>query len=240
MYDTNNPDSTYCCETPPEQQWVEQFQTQTLALFQQIPSAAIYSSSCLVHCLSCNADFWQFTVNGRSLAQQVGAWFFDDAGQSLISSCTGWDCTLQCSGGPWEPTNQQCQTTTNQCANDYMVTQTGAPVSNQQSQAAIAAGNAAWEAQQKAQQTAQQGNSYENSDWASTQVQPGQAGNAAGTVGAAEPALSQQQQQQLQTLAQQLQLCTQNCQQQPAGQAASCQQMCQSQSAAAVAQVQSQ
>ena len=250
MYDTNNIDSTYCCETAPEQQWVEQFQTQTLALFQQVPNAAIYSSSCLVHCLSCNADFWDFTVNGRSLAQQVGEWFFHDNSSPLISSCTGWDCTLQCSGGPWEPTNQQCMTTTNQCANDYMITQTGAPVSNQQSQAAIAAGNAAWEAQQKSQQTAQQGNSYENSDWAATQVQPSaaavpaavQAGNAAGTVGVSEPGLSQQQQQQLQALAQQLQMCTQSCQQlqQAAAQLSSCTQQCQSQNAAVVAQVQSQ
>ena len=228
MYDTNNLDSTYCCETPPEQQWVEQFQVQTLALFKQLPgNVATYSSSCLVHCLSSNADFWTFTVNGQSLAQEVGSWFFNNQPVSLVSSCTGWDCTLQCSGGPWEPTNQQCQTTTNQCANDYMITQSGSgPQSNQQSQASIAAGNAAWEAQQKAQQG--QGKNFENSDWSATNVLSAvsassslssatvsaagvsgaaagpfaaPAGNAAGVVGVAEPALTQAQQQQLQTLA---------------------------------------
>jgi len=200
-YDTNNLDSTYCCETAPEQQWVEQFQTQTLALFQRLPSsAALYSSSCLVHCLSCNADFWLFTVNGQSLAQTVGSWFFNDDSVQLVSSCTGWDCTLQCSGGPWEPTNQQCMTTTNQCANDYMVTQSSTgSTSNQQSQASIAAGNAAWEAQQKAQK----GSSLGNSDWSATKASTQQAGNAVGTVGASEPALTQAQQQQFLSLAQQ-------------------------------------
>ena len=206
MYDTNNLDSTYCCETAPEQQWVEQFQTQTLALFQQLPSSVdIYSSTCLVHCLSCNSDFWLFTVNGQSLAQQVGAWFFNDQASPLVSSCTGWDCTLQCSGGPWEPTNQRCQTTTNQCANDYMITQSSSG-SNQQSQAAIAAGNAAWQAQQ------QKGGSYENSDWAATKVLPAVSASTspaaaaqgpAGTVSATEPALAQAQLQQLQGLTQQ-------------------------------------
>jgi hypothetical protein len=87
-------------------------------------------------------------------------------------------------------------TTTNQCANDYMVTQSSTgSTSNQQSQASIAAGNAAWEAQQKAQGS--------NSDWSATKASTRQAGNAVGTVGASEPALTQAQQQQFLGLAQQ-------------------------------------
>jgi len=190
MYDTNNLDSTYCCTTPPEQQWVEQFQTQTLALFEQLPSNVVkYSSSCLVHCLSSNSDFWLFTVNGKSLAQEVGAWFFQDQSTSLVSSCTGWDCTLQCSGGPWEPTNTPCASTTNVCANDYMLTQTSA-------------------SKPANQQTQTSGRSYENSDWAATSASQqdfsatamraaspaaAQTGNAVGTVGVSEPALTQAQ-----------------------------------------------
>jgi len=47
---TNNLDDTYCCTTPAEQQYVEQFQTATLQLFTQLPSTAvIFSSACLVH-----------------------------------------------------------------------------------------------------------------------------------------------------------------------------------------------
>ena len=122
MYDTDDLSSQYCCETAPEQQWVEQFQTQTLSLLQALPGQAIglFSSSCLVHCLSANADWYQFTVDGESLASAVGKWYFEMEPVRQVSSCTGWDCTLQCSGGPWMPTNQQCMTTTNQCANNYM------------------------------------------------------------------------------------------------------------------------
>jgi len=121
MYDTNNLDSEYCCEQPAQQQWVEQFQTATLALLHNVPSTCgVYSSTCLVHCLSCNADWYSFMVDGKSLASSVASWYFAIQPLNDVSQCQGWDCTLQCSGGPWEPTNTPCQTTTNQCANSYL------------------------------------------------------------------------------------------------------------------------
>jgi hypothetical protein len=187
MYDTNNLDSTYCCETPPEQAWTEAFQTATLALFATLPSSiAIYSSTCLVHCLSCNADFYEFTVNGVSLASAMQQWYFGGATEQLVSDCTGWPCTLACSGGPWEPTNQQCMTTTNQCANDYMTVQPAsgaAPPSSGSQQSA--AGMAAWNAAQAAARSGGQATpSAENSDWAATSA----------TVSATEPSLTSEQQ----------------------------------------------
>jgi hypothetical protein len=166
MYDTNNLDSTYCCNTPQQQQWADQFQSQTLALLSAVPPTnGIYSSSCLVHCLSCNSDWYTFTVDGQSLAHTVALWYFSGAKSDDISQCNGWDCTLQCSGGPWEPTNTPCPTTTNQCANEYMAPPAGG-VSAQQAavagnqawastqvtankQAAAAGGQAAWNAQQQ-------------------------------------------------------------------------------------------
>jgi len=157
MYDTNNLDSAYCCETPAEQQWTENFQTSTLAMLQQVPARdGIYSSVCLVHCLSCNADFYQFTVNGVSLATALSRWY---AGQPVrqMGQCTGWDCTLQCSGGPWMPTNQACQTTTNQCANSYMAPPAGSgstPVSLPPGMSASTAGAIAWQQQQIAEKKA--------------------------------------------------------------------------------------
>ena len=141
MYDTNNLDSTYCCNTPQQQQWADQFQTQTLALLSAVPATnGIYSSTCLVHCLSCNSDWYTFMVDGQSLAHTVALWYFSYAKSDDISQCNGWDCTLQCSGGPWEPTNTPCPTTTNQCANEYMAPPAGS-VSAQQ---AAVAGNQAW------------------------------------------------------------------------------------------------
>ena len=119
MYDTNNLDDTYCCTTPAEQQYVEQFQTATLALFQTLsPSVAtIFSSACFVHCLSSNADFYEFVVNGVSLMQAMTWWYFDNTPKNVIENCNGWACTLQCSGGPWQPSNTPCASTTNVCAN---------------------------------------------------------------------------------------------------------------------------
>jgi len=81
----------------------------------------------LSQCLSSNDDFFQFTVNNISLQTAVANWFFDGAPANVIESCTGWDCTLQCSGGPWEPTNTPCASTTNVCANTYMYTTPPAP-----------------------------------------------------------------------------------------------------------------
>jgi hypothetical protein len=206
MYDTNNLDSTYCCNTPAEQAWTEGFQTATLALFQTLPpTAALYSSTCLVHCLSSNADWYSFTTNGVSLAQAVGNWFFQGDNEQLVSDCTGWNCTLACSGGPWMPTNTPCATTTNVCANDYMTVpaaSSSAPVapSNQQT----AAGMAAWNAAQRASRVSAGTEPVQNSDWDATSqvVTPG-------AVSASEPALTQQQQQQL---AQQAQLQAQQAQ----------------------------
>lgn len=171
MYDTNNLDSSYCCETPPEQTWVEQFQQDTLTLIQSLPdSNPVFSSVCLVHCLSCNEDFWLFTVNGVSLAQAMKEWYFSNNPVSVIGQCSGWECTLQCSGGPWEPTNQPCTTSTNVCANDYYLTP-GASGSNANAQAQF------------------------------NSVSVATSGSGAATVATSEPALSASQQQQLNSLA---------------------------------------
>ena len=37
-----------------------------------------------------------------------------------ISGCNGWDCTEQCSGGPWQPSNTPCPSTTNECVHNYL------------------------------------------------------------------------------------------------------------------------
>ena len=138
MYDTNNLDDVYCCTTPAEQQYVEQFQTQTLALFASLPSnAVVFSSACLVHCLSSNDDFFQFTVNNVTLSTAMTAWYFQGTPTSVIETCTGWACTLQCSGGPWEPTNTPCASTTNVCANTYMYTTPPAPSDSSNTQQAL-------------------------------------------------------------------------------------------------------
>jgi hypothetical protein len=158
-------------------------------MLSQVPgNCGVYSSSCLVHCLSCNADWYSFTVDGMSLAQAVSQWYFQQQPEKQVSSCSGWDCTLACSGGPWMPTNTPCPTTTNVCANTYMLTPAGSPpVSQAQAQqlgeqayntqqqaaaraAAAAGGNAAWSAAQ-AQAKAQEMDPYAKSDVPQQQAQ---------------------------------------------------------------------
>lgn len=93
-----------------------------------------------------------------TLSQALGSWYFNQEPVRAISPCSGWDCTEQCSGGPWEPSNTPCPTTTNECVHDYL--QDGGAPAPQSGQAvwseaqvasniaaAQAAGNAAWSIQ---------------------------------------------------------------------------------------------
>lgn len=57
----------------------------------------------------------------------MAQWYFQNNPENVVSGCSGWDCTLQCSGGPWMPTNTPCASTTNVCANTYMYTTPPAP-----------------------------------------------------------------------------------------------------------------
>jgi len=222
MYDTNNLDSEYCCETPAEQQWVEQFQTSTLSLIGALPSTVpIFSSVCLVHCLSCNADFWTFTADGRSLAQAMNEWYFQGQGavqSSIVGHCTGWNCTLQCSGGPWEPTNTPCPTTTNVCANDYFAMPS--PPGGKQLDGTTPSDIAAWNAHNAATNPQSQ-SQFAATNYASS-PRPQSAGNAVGTVGDSEPALTSAQQAVLTNSA-----TPSNCQQQAAMQMQAAQQAAQ-------------
>ena len=93
--------------TPAQQQWADQFQSQTLNLFGQLNPAvaSVFSSTCLVHCLSSATDYFTFTVNGITMADAMKAWYFDGTGRDIISPCQGFQCTQSCSGGPWDPSN---------------------------------------------------------------------------------------------------------------------------------------
>jgi hypothetical protein len=93
---------------------------ETLAAINTLPGGTgVFSSTCLVHCLSSASDFYTFTVNGETLSQALNQWYFQEQTVHIVSSCTGWGCTEDCSGGPWQPSNTPCPTTTNQCVNDY-------------------------------------------------------------------------------------------------------------------------
>ena len=61
-----------------------ELQTATLNMFSDLSPTrvAIYSSACMGHCLSMLPEFTTFTVNGKTMASTLSAWYFD--GQSSI------------------------------------------------------------------------------------------------------------------------------------------------------------
>jgi len=104
-YNTNHEASN----APGGTAYLEQYQTATLALFAKLPATvAIWSSTCFIHCVSSNADYFCFTVDGKTLNSVVNEFVFDATVTRTISSCSGWACTNACAGGPlsiWEPEN---------------------------------------------------------------------------------------------------------------------------------------
>ena len=92
-YETDN----YSPATQQQNDFVDSFQTATLALFAQLPAdTAIFSSTCLVHCLSEQATFYNFYVDGVNQQTALTEWFFGGKTVRQVSSCKGWDCTNNC------------------------------------------------------------------------------------------------------------------------------------------------
>ena len=92
QYECNN----LAPSTPAQLAFVDSFQPAVLNLIDALPSnAAVFSPTCLVHCLSGQDTFQNLMVNGQSMSQALAAWW---SGQPtrVISACQGWDCINQC------------------------------------------------------------------------------------------------------------------------------------------------
>ena len=92
-YDTDN----YSPATEQQCKFVNSFQAAVLDLFGVLPSGtSIFSSTCYVHCLSGQATWYQFQVNGMTMAGAVDNFFWKKEETKIISTCRGWQCTFQC------------------------------------------------------------------------------------------------------------------------------------------------
>ena len=93
QYETNN-------LGPSNQQqldFVESFQPAYLDLIASLPpGSGVYSPTCLVHCLTGQNSYFQFTVNGISMGSALNDWYFNGATSHVVSGCQGWSCTQQC------------------------------------------------------------------------------------------------------------------------------------------------
>ncbi len=93
MYDTDN----LAPSTPVQYAFVNTFQSAVLALIASLPAGTgVFSSTCLVHCLSGQPSFQALTVNNVSMSEALNAWYFDAEPTSVVSTCSGWPCTAAC------------------------------------------------------------------------------------------------------------------------------------------------
>jgi hypothetical protein len=82
--------------------FADSFQAATVQALQAAVRSgnAVFSSTCLVHCLTADTeDFTTYNANGVSIASALNSWYF--AGQTPvdISSCQGYPCVQQCPNG---------------------------------------------------------------------------------------------------------------------------------------------
>ena len=98
MYDTDN----YLPVSKSQLSFAEEFQAGVLALIAKLPlGTGVFSSTCLVHCLSGQTKngqtpFTQIEAAGTTLAAALSAWFFQGDAVHAVSDCIGWQCTNAC------------------------------------------------------------------------------------------------------------------------------------------------
>ena len=102
QYDTNN----LAPSTPAQFQFIYDFQAQVLALIRSLPAGTgVFSSTCLVHCLSGQSSFQEISVPAfpppgqpsYTLSSVLTNWYFATGGETqAISTCQGWNCTAAC------------------------------------------------------------------------------------------------------------------------------------------------
>lgn len=85
--------------------WVNDFQQLMLQEISTLPTSkqtqsGVFSSVCLLHCVSNGPDFWTVTVNGQSLQSALSEWYFKGTAPVKVidTSCTGWACHSNCKG----------------------------------------------------------------------------------------------------------------------------------------------
>ena len=89
-------------EAPLQVQFADTFQQATVSALQTSVQAgmAVFSTSCLVHCLTADTAYYtSYTSQGVTIAQALQQWYFGGGTPVLVSSCQGYPCAKQCPGG---------------------------------------------------------------------------------------------------------------------------------------------
>lgn len=90
-------------QTPPQVLFADQFQSATVAALQPAVGRlnGVFSSTCLVHCLSVPTAnlYTEVLANGINIVTALGAWYFNGTAVDNISNCQGYPCVESCPGG---------------------------------------------------------------------------------------------------------------------------------------------
>ena len=86
-------------QTATQVAFADEFQRKTLEALAAAHAAgnAVFSTSCLVHCLTADTQLYtSFTADGKTIAESLTNWYFGGATPDDVSSCTGYPCVASC------------------------------------------------------------------------------------------------------------------------------------------------
>ena len=89
-------------EAPLQVQFADSFQQATVSALQPAVQAgmAVFSTTCLVHCLTADTEYYTtYDSQGVTIAQALQQWYFSGGTPVLVSACQGYPCAAQCPNG---------------------------------------------------------------------------------------------------------------------------------------------
>ena len=89
-------------EAPLQVQFADTFQQATVSALQPAVQAgmAVFSTTCLVHCLTADTAYYtSYESQGVTVAQALQQWYFSGGTPVLVSACQGYPCAEQCPNG---------------------------------------------------------------------------------------------------------------------------------------------
>ena len=101
-------------QTAAVRQYKAMFDLQIQPVLSSPASTGYFLDSCVVHCQTLRDEPWsQYAINGRTVAQSFGDWYFNRTGPTRLKDCdTDFPCNPTCSDVGGAPKN---------VANTYMV-----------------------------------------------------------------------------------------------------------------------
>lgn len=82
------------------QNYYEAFDRQVEPVLSSSPSNGYFLDSCYIHCQSLEDPWNQYAINGRTIAQAFGDWYFERSDNTRLKDCDSFPCNPTCSDIP--------------------------------------------------------------------------------------------------------------------------------------------